>query len=76
MLVLNDMSYCAHKECTNTKCFRNQSNIDWDKLPEWMGVSIADFGGKYPHCPADLEEVKWPSEDLEEDDSFGTGRRD
>lgn len=59
MMVYNDMSYCAHKECTNTKCFRNQSNIDWDKLPEWMGVSVADFGGKYKHCPADLKPFDW-----------------
>ena len=64
MMVYNDMSYCAHKECKNTDCYRNQAHIDWDKLPEWMGVAIADFGGKYKHCPVDLEEV----------DLFGTER--
>lgn len=57
MMVYNDMSYCAHKECPKTYCVRHQSHVPWDDLPEWMGVSVADFGGKYKHCPADLEPI-------------------
>ena len=58
MIVYRDMTFCDWKECPNTFCNRHYSKIPWDKLPEWMGVSISDFGGKYQHCPTDPGKMK------------------
>lgn len=54
VIVYEDMTFCANKECRNVKCKRNQKNIPWDKLPEYMCVSVTDFTGKFKCCPMPL----------------------
>lgn len=46
MICYRDMAFCSYKECPNTFCERHYSKIPWDKLPEWMGVSMSDFRGR------------------------------
>ena len=58
MIVYNDMTYCGRESCPKTDCYRHLSHVNWDKLPEWMGVSISDFVGKYQHCPDDPGKMK------------------
>lgn len=51
MIVYKDMSFCARKGCEIHSCPRNQANVPWEKLPEWMGVSLTDMWGKSSKCP-------------------------
>ena len=57
MICYKDKCYCFRsyehwcKEnnipiCTNTECYRHCAEIPWDELPEYMGVSLSDFGEK------------------------------
>lgn len=48
-----DITYCGNKECTNIKCMRHYSKIDWT-LPKHsiLGASISMFGdvcSEYKH---------------------------
>lgn len=57
MLTYLDRCFCSRKDCAVATCHRNQCHVPWDKLPEYMGVALSDFYGKYDHCP-DEEEMK------------------
>ena len=56
MITYGDRAFCSKKDCPNKKCPRHQSHVPWDKLPEYMGVAMSDFAGKYSYCPAETKE--------------------
>lgn len=43
MIVYQDMTFCSCKECINLDCNRNINHINWDALPDNMGVAMSDF---------------------------------
>ena len=51
MIYYKDKAFCSKKDCPNKKCAHNPENIPWDKLPEWMCVSMRDMAGKFKYCP-------------------------
>lgn len=67
MIVYRDMAFCARKDCPVTKCDRNSCHVPWQSLPEYMGVSLSDFYGKYDRCPVEPPEL-YPLRCNEEDE--------
>ena len=61
MFGYKDITFCSNEECRNVQCERNLKNVPWDKLPDYMGVSVTDFAGKFRCCPMPLPEP--PKED-------------
>lgn len=51
-----DMTFCTRKGCKYTHCHRHYSNIPWDELPEYVGVSVGDMYGSEVHCKLLLTE--------------------
>lgn len=35
-----DMTFCSNKVCTNTKCDRHYSRIDWKIAPPWRSFAM------------------------------------
>lgn len=55
MICYRDRCYCSKRDCPNLDCDRNPQNIPWDKLPEWMCVSMRDLAGKRDCCPKEVQ---------------------
>ena len=55
MICYKDRTFCSKRDCPNKKCAHNLKNIPWDKLPEWMCVSMRDTAGKFEYCPKNAE---------------------
>jgi hypothetical protein len=49
-------SYCSKRDCPNIKCDRNIQNIQRDKLPDWVIVTMRDFAGMFDCCTKEVQE--------------------
>lgn len=58
MFGYKDITFCSNEECRNVQCERHLKNVPWDKLPDYMGVSVTDFTGKCKQCQMPLHESK------------------
>ena len=50
MFGYKDITFCSNKECRNVKCELHLKNVPWDKLPDYMGVTVTDFTRKCKQC--------------------------
>lgn len=46
MLTYRDMCFCDCQNCANTDCYRHLSHVNWDEVPDGLGVAMSDFSGR------------------------------
>lgn len=63
-----DMTFCTRKDCIFTHCHRHYSNIPWDELPEYVGVSVGDMYGQEMYCLKDAP-IRFPWEKGKEENA-------